>query len=94
MAVTLWIVMLAFAAAGWYVSHPGGRRAPRIAIAVAEAAFVVWVILTQLSTVGYWWLVVTVALGLVVSFRSDLERIRTGRTTRNKPNQTGPDPTT
>lgn len=79
MAVTLWIIMLALSAAGWYVNRPGGGRAPRIGLAVVDAAFTVWVILTQLSTVGYWWLIVTIALSLVVTFRSDLERIRTGR---------------
>lgn len=79
MAITLWIVMLVLAAASWYLNRPGGRRAARIGIAVVDAAFTVWVILIHLSTVGYWWVIVTIALSLLVTFRSDLEAARAGR---------------
>lgn len=87
MAITLWIVMLVLAAASWYLSRPGGRRAARIGIAVVDAAFTVWVILTHLSTVGYWWVIVTIALSLLVTFRSDVEGVWARRDSGSSPNQ-------
>mgnify|MGYP000845336799 FL=1 len=71
MAVLLWVVMLVLAAVAWFLRRGRASRPLQIAFATVEAAFSIWVVLTQLQVVGVWWLVVTVALSLVVAFWGD-----------------------
>lgn len=73
--VALWLVMLGFAVASWFVQRPGKPVLVRTFVAVLHAVFLVWVIITSIQLVGAAWVIVAVILGMAVLFRTDLERL-------------------
>jgi hypothetical protein len=75
MVPMLWVVMIALAVLGWFVQPPSGHLVPRIAFSVVQAAFLIWVIATQLDAVGLVWVIVAVLLTVALPFRPDIERL-------------------
>jgi len=71
MALLLWVVMLGYAAVDWVLVWKGAPRWVLMTLAVADAAFTVWVVATQFAVVTVWWLITTMALSLAISFWSD-----------------------
>lgn len=79
MVILLWIVMLTFAVANWFVQRPGRPGWLRTTLALAHAVFLVWAIITSIELVGPAWLIVAVALGVLTLFGEDLRRLFGGR---------------
>lgn len=75
LSLVLWLVMLGFAVASWFVQRPGKPILLRTGLAIIHAVFIVWVILTSIQLVGPVWMIVAVILGMPVLFRADLERL-------------------
>ena len=86
MGVILWIVMLTLAALVWASSRPGSPRSLRIGLTVLDAVFTIWVIVTQLPEVGFWWVVVSIGLSLLITLRSDFRARASGEQSSERPN--------